>query len=127
MKFSKFDEFFQLKKPKIDQKTKFFFRDRPARWRARRMHFNSRMRLAKGFFLPFIDANSVHRQRRPASGTASGTATGRGSPEGFLQIKIHSEYIIQANVTTLVEIGTIRIDVGCLFLEIGIFREFSKK
>ena len=81
------------------------------------------MRLAKGFFLLFLDANSVHRQRRPASGTA----TGNGSLEGVSLSKIGFEYINGYHFIKLVGVEHVRIDVGCLFLEIGIFREFSKK
>ena len=69
--------FFQLKKLKIVKKTKKIFRDRPARWRARRTSFNSRMRLAKGFFLPILAAGMDQFFCRPASGTASGTASAR--------------------------------------------------
>ena len=71
MKFSKFEDFFQSKKLKINKKAKNIFRDRPARWRARRTSFNSRMRLAKGFFLPILAAGMSQFFCRPASGTAS--------------------------------------------------------
>ena len=43
---------------KNDKKAKFFFRDRPARWRARRAHCIFPDALAEGFFLLILGADS---------------------------------------------------------------------
>ena len=86
MKILKIWVFFQFKKLKIVKKAKNNFRDRPARWRARRTSLNSRMRLAKGFFLLILAAGMGQFFCRPASDwprTGLGSASGPGSREAF--------------------------------------------
>ena len=82
----KFWRFFQFKKLKIDKKAKKFFRDRPARWRARRTSFNSRMRLAKGFFLPILAAGMGQFFYRPATAQRP-AGLGLGFSKRLLAIK----------------------------------------
>ena len=63
------------------KKTKKFFRDRPARWQRSPDALHSRMRLAKGFFLPVFVAQ-IGDFKLPCT---IGRASAGGSPEAFFE------------------------------------------
>ena len=84
--------------------------------------------IAKGFFLPNFAAEWDAQTCRPPTGgrrPGVGRATAGGSPEGFWKSKVKFEYIIQHHFITLVGVEHIRIALGCLFLEISIFRSLT--
>ena len=58
-------------------------------------------------------------ERRPVG---VGEASGRSSPEGVLLSEIGFEFINRYHLIKLVGVEHMRIDVGCLFREIGNFQ-----
>ena len=85
--------------------------------------------IAKGFFLPNFAAEWDAQTCRPPTGeqpAGNRRATGKGSPEGFWKSKVRFEYIIQHHFSYHIGgVDHIRIALGCLFLEISIFRSLT--